>query len=45
MAEDALGEDFDLSEFHAVILENGSMPLDVLQTVIEDWIEQQGGSL
>ena len=41
MAEDALGEGFDLSEFHAVILKNGSMPLDILEDVVEEWITEK----
>ncbi len=37
MAEDALGDAFTLREFHNIVLENGSMPFDVLEEVIVDW--------
>ncbi len=37
-AEEALGEEFVLKEFHSVILENGSVPLEVLESVIEEWV-------
>ncbi|MCP4420826.1 MAG: DUF885 domain-containing protein [Chloroflexi bacterium] len=38
-AMDALGDQFDQREFHNVVLTNGSMPLDVLETVVEQYIE------
>jgi uncharacterized protein (DUF885 family) len=47
-AMDALGDQFDLKEFHRVVLGNGSMPLEVLERVIDDWIQtklQETGSL
>jgi uncharacterized protein (DUF885 family) len=37
-AMDALGEQFDLEEFHNVILGQGSMPLEILEQVVDDWI-------
>ncbi|WP_417665783.1 DUF885 domain-containing protein [Pseudidiomarina sp.] len=40
-AEQALGADFDLREFHEVILRNGSIPLDVLQQETRNWIDSQ----
>ena len=40
-AEDELGSDFDLREFHDAILENGSVPLDVLEQHIKQWIAEQ----
>jgi uncharacterized protein (DUF885 family) len=40
LAEEKLGDDFDLREFHNILLMNGSMPLSVLETVITDWIEE-----
>jgi uncharacterized protein (DUF885 family) len=33
-----LGDQFDLVEFHRVILGNGSMPLDILERVVDDYI-------
>jgi len=38
-AMDELGGNFDLAEFHDVILSNGSMPLEVLERVVEKYIE------
>jgi len=40
-AEEQLGNDFDIREFHDAILENGSVPLDILEAHINDWIKQQ----
>jgi uncharacterized protein (DUF885 family) len=37
-AEDALGAAFDVREFHAVVLEQGSVPLDILEQQVEDYI-------
>jgi len=39
LAEDAMGEDFDIREFHQRILENGTIPLIQLRAHIEVWIE------
>ena len=39
LAEDAMGKDFDIREFHDAILENGTIPLVQLRTHIEAWIE------
>jgi len=40
-AEAALGEDFDIREFHAEVLKDGSVPLDVLEDKINRWIESE----
>ena len=40
-AEDKLGPKFDKRAFHDVILENGTVPLNVLDTVVNDWIDEQ----
>lgn len=37
-AQQALGDDFDIREFHDRILENGTIPLVQLRTHIEAWI-------
>lgn len=37
-AEEALGADFDLREFHDTVLENGSIPLSVLEAHVDRWI-------
>ncbi|MFC3712379.1 DUF885 domain-containing protein [Sphingoaurantiacus capsulatus] len=40
-AETALGEKFDLRRFHDAVLEQGSVPLDVLESHIDEWIVAQ----
>jgi uncharacterized protein (DUF885 family) len=37
-AESAFGEDFDIRDFHSVVLDNGAMPLDLLDRVVDQWI-------
>ena len=39
-AEEALGERFDLREFHDAVLRNGSIPLPVLREVIHAYIRE-----
>lgn len=42
-AERELGPRFDLKKFHRAILENGPLPLDVLDARIDGWIGEQKG--
>jgi uncharacterized protein (DUF885 family) len=42
-AQAALGPRFDPREFHAQILDTGSLPLAVLERKIEDWIASKRG--
>ena len=37
-AQAALGPDFDPRQFHAQVLKDGSVPLDVLEAKIDAWI-------
>ena len=37
-AEKELGSRFDIRDFHGVVLENGSVPLDVLEELVADYI-------
>ena len=37
-AEEELGASFNIAEFHDVILANGSVPLAVLERLVDDWI-------
>ena len=40
-AEDELGDDFDLKRFHNVVLTNGSLPLEVLESFVDEYIESE----
>ena len=37
-AEGALGRKFDIREFHAQVLDTGSLPLPILEKKIDDWV-------
>lgn len=43
LAEEQLGDDFDIREFHDRILENGTIPLEYLRVHIEDWLAEKTG--
>lgn len=38
-AESLLGEQFDLREFHDVVLSNGALPIAMLESIVERWID------
>ena len=40
-AMDQLGEHFDIKAFHNLILGQGSLPLEILERVVEEWIADQ----
>jgi uncharacterized protein (DUF885 family) len=40
-AKTELGTKFDIREFHDAVLENGSLPLDLLQEMIERFINSK----
>ena len=40
-AADRLGDKFDLALFHDEVLKYGCLPLDVLENIINQWIERQ----
>jgi uncharacterized protein (DUF885 family) len=40
-AATALGSKFDIRKFHNALLDDGPLPLDVLETRIDEWIKKQ----
>jgi uncharacterized protein (DUF885 family) len=42
-ARQRLGDKFDIRAFHDELLGNGPLPLDVLQSEVENWISEQNG--
>jgi prolyl oligopeptidase len=40
LAQKELGPKFDIREFHDVVLRNGTIPLDILEEQVRDWIAQ-----
>ncbi|CAH1001727.1 hypothetical protein LEM8419_02633 [Neolewinella maritima] len=38
-AEEQLGDDFDIKAFHDLVLEGGCLPLAVLETKVDGWIQ------
>lgn len=40
-ARAALGDKFDLKEFHTVVLENGPLPLTILEDVVNAWVKSK----
>lgn len=44
-AEETLGSDFDIREFHDVVLRNGSITLEVLEEEVNKWIDSVLASL
>jgi uncharacterized protein (DUF885 family) len=43
-ANAALGPKFNLRDFHTIVLENGAMPLTLLEKLIDDWIANAMGT-
>ena len=41
LAEERLGDAFDIREFHDAVLLNGPVTLPVLDRVIRNWIERE----
>jgi len=48
LREDAkiqLEKDFDLREFHDVVLLNGAVPLNILEEMVQDWVDSKKASI
>jgi uncharacterized protein (DUF885 family) len=48
LREDAkiqLEKDFDLREFHDVVLLNGAVPLNILEEMVQDWVNSKKASI
>jgi len=43
-ARSALGPKFNLKDFHTVVLENGGVPLTLLEQLVNEWIARQRGA-
>lgn len=42
-AKDQLGKDFDIREFHDVVLTNGAVPLNILEEMVQEWVQSKKG--
>ncbi len=42
-AEATLGDSFDLKAFHDVLIRNGGLPLTLLETVVNDYVDRTAG--
>ncbi|QYJ74282.1 DUF885 family protein [Shewanella sp. FJAT-52076] len=38
-AQKSLGDAFDIREFHTLLLKNGPLPLDVLESKVQEWVK------
>ncbi len=40
-AQNALGEKYDIKDFHRVVLNNGSVPLNILEQLVDQYIQEK----
>ena len=40
LAQTEIGDSLDISKFHNVVLTNGSVPLDILEDLVRQYIER-----
>lgn len=43
-ARERLGDEFDIREFHEVVLRDGAVPLEILAELVDEWIEEKQAS-
>ena len=43
-AEQALGDEFDIKEFHHMVLQTGCIPLAILEEQIDQWIKSRAST-
>jgi hypothetical protein len=43
-AETELGSAFDIRRFHDMVVGNGSLPIDVLEDMVTDWLSHRAGN-
>ena len=41
MAQQKLGDDFDIKKFHSIVLDNGIPPLFVLEDLVNEWVANE----
>ena len=41
-AKKRLGDKFDIREYHAVVLDSGPVPLNILEERVNDWVVSKG---
>jgi uncharacterized protein (DUF885 family) len=44
-AQAELGSRFDIKAFHAAVLENGGLPLNIFETNMNNWVAAQKGAV
>ena len=44
-AKDAMGEKFDIRAFHDEVLDDGALPLNVLDAQVTDWVNTQKSAM
>ena len=45
LAKDAMGEKFDIRAFHDEVLDEGALPLDVLDAQVTNWVNTQKSAM
>ena len=40
-AESTLGDNFSIQAFHDIVLKNGAVPMDILEDIVVQWVENQ----